>query len=1083
MELKDSPAETFAIYRSSAGSGKTYQLAVEFISLVLKDPNLFNKTLAVTFTNKATKEMKERILEFLMDLADSKNLDLRLRIKEKTNLPEAEIMANAKIVTGKILHQYSQFSISTIDAFFQRIVKSFARELGLLGNYKVELDQDTIKQDIIDQLIEGVGDDRDLTSWLVDFSFTKVDENKSWNIRPQIEKLANEVFKESFQQYQKDLESIEPKRFKQFLDSLSKIKNQMEGFMVSGAKKAKKLMESHGLAVDDFSGKGNGPAAYFDKIINKGNFDPLKKVPEACENPEKWYTKTSPKKQEIQEVLNAGLLEITTSLVHHYQTHLRQYTTAIEVFRNFYTYGILTKIIGKLSKYRHDHDVMLISDIAVFLKKIIADNEAPFIYEKTGAWYQHFLIDEFQDTSGFQWENFKPLIENGLSGHNKSLLVGDGKQSIYRWRGGDWNLILHQVENDLRATQPQIKYLDTNWRSARKIVEFNNDIFTRLPEILHQTFMASLDELSLSEDAKKPLKSMADNVKGLYQDAIQKVADKNLEPSKGCVEVRVQQKIEDTDWKENTLDQLPEVIERLQDAGLEAKDIAILVRKTDEGKKVLETLIKHKKSMDLDANYCFDAISNESLFLGNASVIRLLINAIQYSLNPDDRIAFAELCFNHHQVYKDKKGAEIHDLPTDKHDDLQFILDGDTLPEAFLASSQSLIRLPVYEMIERLIQVFNLNDEKNKGYLQAFQDVVLEYFAEENRNIHDFLIWWEDKGKRKSIQIPENVNAIRVMTIHKSKGLQFKSVLVPFCSWKLDHDTHKDNFLWCRSDEKPFDKIGFIPVKYSKSMEKSLFASEYFEEKIKAHIDNLNLLYVALTRAEEYLWINCPPPSNSLSTSGDLVRNVVEENPPESIMEQPEYVQYIIGTLDIPDEKKPQKSMIDIPSEYLSSDWTQKIALRKKGGPLFDEENPARTAINYGVLVHEVLAFIQNEKEADRIVERFYIEGRISNNERKELTKLLKELFEIPRIKDWFNTDWDVKTELPIILKNAPPKRPDRVLTHKKNAIVIDFKTGSEKPADRKQVTGYRNLLMEMGYKNIAAFLLYIGDNKIISID
>lgn len=1078
--------QTFSIYRSSAGSGKTYQLAIEFVALAIKDPNLFNKILAVTFTNKATKEMKERILSFLLKLANNEAPELLEQVAEKTELSDETIALNAQLVVGKILHQYSQFSISTIDAFFQKIVKSFAKELGLLGNYKVELDQDKIKQEVIDQIIDELGDDKELTSWLVDFSLAKVDENKSWNIRPQIETLANEVFKESFRPIEKSIQQIKGAAFKSHLERVEKIKNHFEQDMRTKAKKAMDLILSHGLLVDDFSYKTSGPAGYFGRILNIKDFDPKVRVMDALENPEKWSSKSSPKKHEIQTVVEGGLQQLSISLVEYYKEHIQEYTTATEILRNFYVFGILSHIVAKLKEYRQENDIMLISDVAIFLKEIIAENETPFIYEKTGTWYQHYLIDEFQDTSGYQWQNFKPLVENGLAQELKSLLVGDGKQSIYRWRGGDWNLILNQVKEDLSRYTPAEKQLNTNWRSARKIVAFNNEIFTYLPLLISGEFKNKIEGLSLPENEKKVLSTMSKDVEHLYEDVAQKVAAKNLEPSKGRIEIVAHQKEADNPygrqaWKESVLEEFPTVIERLQDAGFEARDIAVLVRKSDEGKRILERLIKHKKSTEAKEGYCYDAISSESLFLGNAKVIRLLINTIKYCLNPEDKISFAEICYNHRHL----QGGEN---ATSTNKDLQFILDGEALPAAFFKEMESLIRLPVYEMIERIIQLFDLGHAQHKGYLQAFQDLVLEYFSNESKDINDFLIWWENKGKRKSIQMPDSINAIRVLTIHKSKGLEFKAVLVPFCDWKLDHDATKDNFLWCKTDQQPFADIGYMPLKYSTRLEQSYFARDYFEEMFKAHIDNLNLLYVVLTRAEEFLMINCPPPSNGLKNVGDLVLKGIEQ----LSQKQEDYVtlqdddsikRYTIGLLDGEKNGKRAINQVGFISNYKSSDWRNKIAVRKKGGILFDPDALEQKAkINYGLLVHEILSKIKNEKEVEILTDTYELEGIISKQERTTLIEQLNIIFSNPQVQRWFNTDWEVKAEVPIIVRDDYPKRPDRVLLQGKNAIIIDFKTGKEKPNDKKQVMEYSDLLKEMGYLNVQAHLLYIGLNKVIKV-
>ncbi len=1079
------PNETFAIYRSSAGSGKTHQLALEFVALAVDNPNLFNKILAVTFTNKATKEMKERILSFLIKLANNDDEELLTQVKEIAKLPTDTISNNAQIVLGKILHQYSNFSINTIDAFFQKIVKSFAKELGLMGNFKVELDQDKVKLEIIDQIIDELEEDKELTDWLVGFSFSKIEENKSWNIYRQIEPLASDVFKEFFRPIEKDLQKIDRKLFRSFLEQIRIIKIDFESFMKSKAISALELIKYHGLEVEDFSGKARGPAGYFNRIINKKDFDPKKLVLGVCENPDKWSAKTSPIKTEIQKVVEAGLQEITISIVEHYHQHTQEYTTTIEVLKNFYVLGILSQITKKLKKYRHENDVMLISDIPVFLSEIIADNEAPFIYEKTGTWYQHFLIDEFQDTSEFQWKNFRPLVENGLSQDNKSLLVGDGKQSIYRWRGGDWNLILHKVNQDLSLYNPADKHLNTNWRSARKIVEFNNKAFNYFPNLIDDDIKVKIEGSALLEKEKDMLKSMSSDVKQLYEDVTQKIAGKNLEPSKGNIVINVYKKnsAATEPWKENVLKVLPIEIEQLQDAGFEARDIAILVRNSKEGKQIMERLIIYKNSSDARDGYSYDAISSESLLLGNSTVIRLLINTIKYGLNSDDNISLAEICFNYDQLNNGKNTNYI------QHD-LQYILEKEKLPKAFLEEAELLVRLPVYELVERTIQIFNLGHAKNKGYLQAFQDIILEYFSNDSKDVNDFLLWWDDKGKRKSIQFPEAVNAIRVMTIHKSKGLEFKAVLVPFCDWMLDLDSRKNNFLWCKTDHKPFNDIGYLPVKYSSRLKDSLFARDYFEEMIKAYIDNLNLLYVALTRAEEFLLINCPPPSKELKNAGDLIINfmnkIIQESEGDgssfSMNEQDDVKKYAIGALENNFQKVSSAQKASTP-KYRTSDWRQKIAIRKKGSLLFGPEgSELKAKINYGILVHEILASIQNETEADSSVENLYRDGQLSSHERQTLKDQLNKIFANPQIQGWFNTNWEVKTEIQIIVKNARPKRPDRVLLNGKNAIIIDFKTGNTKPMDNSQILEYRALLGEMGYSNVEAYLLYISLDKIIKV-
>jgi ATP-dependent exoDNAse (exonuclease V) beta subunit len=1081
---KEQIRDTFLIYRSSAGSGKTYKLATEFVSLAISDPNLFNKILAVTFTNKATKEMKERILDFLAKIASKEDPALITEMGIITGLSEDVITQNAAIVNDKILHNYSQFSISTIDAFFQKIVKSFAKELGLLGSYKVELDQGKIMDEIIDQIIDDLGKEKELTGWMVDFSFSKVDENRAWDIRPEIESLAYEVFRESFREVEDHLSQVDDSAFRRLLQQVRIVRKKFEDFMTSKAREALHLIERHGLGVDDFSWKSGGPAGYFERIIIRADFDPKKLVREVCAEPDKWSTKTSPRKDEIKNVAEAGLQDVTQALVDYYDQHNSEYITALEIQRNIYVFGILSRIIDKLKLYRQEHDVMLISDVAVFLNKIIAENETPFIYEKTGTWYRHYLIDEFQDTSGYQWQNFRPLVGNGLSEHQRSLLVGDGKQSIYRWRGGDWNLILHKVGQDLSIYQPKEVLLDTNWRSDRKIVEFNNSVFSYLSTLIADGFASEIEELSLAETEKEHLVSMSGDVQKLYHDVVQKVTDKNLAPSGGRIEVNAYQKTDDGSWKETVLEELPKTIERLQDQGFEARDIAVLVRKSDDGKRVIERLLRYKNSEEARPGYCYDAVSNESLFLANSSAIRLMINTIKYALNPEDAIARAEISFNCNQL--NDEGAERPEL-----NDLGFVVRSEVLPTGFEEEIRALIHLPVYEMIERIIGFYQLVDEKFKGYLQAFQDIVLEYFADESRDLNDFLEWWEEKGKRESIQLPDSMNAIRIMTIHKSKGLEFKALIIPFCDWKLDHEATKNNILWCTTDKKPFEQAGFLPLKYGKSLADSYFSRDYYQEKIKAYIDNLNLLYVALTRAENVLIVNCPPQSRSLTNAGDLMVKALEkidESSSEELKVQTDTTDASVTRYSIGDETATGKEREVVMeraaiSHYQTSDWRLKAAIRKRGGGFFESGVPERKSrINYGLLAHEILASVKSEKEASTHIDRYFTDGIISREEHADLSDQLNMIFSNPQVRGWFNTSFEVKTEIPIITRDDREKRPDRVIIDDKRAIIIDFKTGMEKSADRKQVLEYRDLLFEMGFEQVESYLLYLAQNKVIKV-
>jgi len=1077
------PKSNFSIYRSSAGSGKTYQLALEFIALVLVDPSLYNKILAVTFTNKATKEMKERILDFLIDLSLNRNDPLLDQLMEKTQLDQKLIVKHAKEIVGKILHQYSQFSVSTIDSFFQKIVKSFARELGLLGNFKVELDQDKVKQEIIDQVIDELGVDKEITNWLVDFSFSKVEDNQSWDIRPQIEILASEIFKESFRKPSKTLSEISRDDLIKYRKEIQGIKSDFEQKMKSEALHANELIEKHGLSVDDFSRKKSGPAGYFNRIIIKGEYDPKKLVREVCGSPDKWSTKTSSKKNEIQQVVESGLQQITQHLVDYYDKHFVDYATANEAMKNIYVFGILSQITAKLKDYRLEHDLMMISDVPMFLNGIISENEAPFVYEKTGTWFEHYLIDEFQDTSNFQWKNFKPLIENGLALGRNSLLVGDGKQSIYRWRGGDWNLILNKVSRELQAYNPEDIKLQTNWRSSANIVRVNNAFFKIFPVAIRADLSDKIESAEFPDDKKQQLLDKVIDVESLYDDANQEIAEKHKHETTGRIDINIFQKTEDISWKENSLKAMYSSIELLQENGFQPRDIAILVRKGDEGRKVIEGLLNHKNSEGANSATSYEAVSNESLYLKNSSAVRLIVNTISYCLNTEDKIALSEVAYNYKYVHFDQPDES-------DQNDLFYILDQKILPENFDEFCLNLTLLPAYEMVERIIQFYGINQTRHQGYLQAFQDLLLDYFSGDKKDINDFLEWWKEKGCRKSIQIPDDVNAMQVLTIHKSKGLEFRAVLVPFCDWKLDHDATKGNFLWCKSNEKPYSEIGYLPLKYSKALANTHYAGEYFSEMINAHIDNLNLVYVALTRAERYLMVNCPPKNQNLSGVGDMINHgimkMLEEDSKEiEIVEKnnEDFDNYSIGHDDKSTSKEVLETIEKSTTGYQTSNWRHKIAIRKKGGVFFTKEGFEKKAkINYGLLVHEILASITNENHMGSSIEKYFLEGQISSDDKIVLKDQLEKIFAIPIVRDWFNTDWQVKAEAQIIMNDGHSKRPDRVLLNGQQAVIIDFKTGIEKAADKRQILSYKQVLIEMGFDDIQCYLLYIKDNKVTKV-
>lgn len=385
-------------------------------------------------------------------------------------IDEEEVSSRAKIALSNILHNFSYFSISTIDSFFQKIIRNFAREIGLQSGFKLEMDQEKVLSEVVEMLLMDIGNNKTLKNWLIQFAKEKVDSSKSWDLINDIKELGREIFKEDFKEIEKDILKIteDPTLIPSYVSKLKNLKKDFEAKIKSLGLKACQIMKDFDLEVNDFSHKASGVMGYLQNICNRKPYLPGSRAQQAYRNLEGWYSKTSTKKENIKNAVESGLNDVLGEVLVQFEHEYIKYESANQVLKYMYTYGILADIHQKLQEYRDKNGLLLISDATAFLKDIIAENDTPFIYEKTGSSYRHFLIDEFQDTSKFQWANFRPLILNSLAEGNSNLVVGDIKQSIYRWRGGDWKLLLEQIGHDIGVDHTEVMNLNTNWRSKKK---------------------------------------------------------------------------------------------------------------------------------------------------------------------------------------------------------------------------------------------------------------------------------------------------------------------------------------------------------------------------------------------------------------------------------------------------------------------------------------------------------------------------------------------------------------------------------------------------------------------------------------
>jgi ATP-dependent exoDNAse (exonuclease V) beta subunit len=738
------------------------------------------------------------------------------------------------------------------------------------------------------------------------------------------------------------------------------------------------------------------------------------------------------------------------------------------VLKNIYALGILSDVLHNVHHITTNENTFLLSDAGEVLNLITKEDQSPFIYEKVGNRYENFMIDEFQDTSIIQWDNFRPLIENSMAEGHDNLVVGDVKQSIYRWRNSDWQILgkvlSGAVDNKRIFSEP----LKTNWRSRSNIIWFNNSLFTIIPEQI---------DISLTGDA------IPESFKKLYSEAIQTDPNRN---DGGYVRLEFIKNEDEKRWEKSVLEKLPSYIETLQDKGYKASDIGIIVRDGREGCRVLNSLIDYNNSPDLNKKYNFNAVSNDSLLLSNSPVIVFMIATISVANDPHDYISRAVM-LRYFLMSVGNENAEKVSLQSNKIVEIS----RQYFPAGYEALLERIRQIPLFEATESIIKFFGLGDySSNVPFLNTFQDFVVSFTGTRNADFQSFLDWWEETGRKKSVVLPGNQDAIRILTIHKSKGLEFKVVILPFLSWPLDHLPGKQPVLWVKPGSEPFNDLGVVPVKYSSDLDKTIFAADYEDEKYSVYLDNINLLYVALTRAKDVLIcfsVDNPRLENSI---GGVLKNAL------TVPSQTQDQQDLFSLNSVYDHDSrifeygqiPQNSSEkSLKNNFLSSDYRvsqklESLKLKLHGENYFSAESQeVRKKINYGKLMHEVFEGINTSEDISTAVRKLVLEGKLAENESADIEKKIIDMVNLPVISDWFAADNKVMNEAGILLPSGVTRRPDRVIFKNGKTTIIDFKFGEENPHYAEQVDQYRNLLTEMGYKDIDAFIWYVDKNKIVS--
>ena len=1063
------------VYKASAGSGKTHRLTEEYLRLLFDpaEPMAYRHILAVTFTNKATDEMKTRIISELARIAKGEKSDYIEKLSDEYGMNEMQVRKEGRDILVKILHDYSAFSVSTIDKFFQQTMRAFTREIGLGGGYNVELDTEKVLSEAIDSLLYDLErkDNKMLLDWLIRFSEEKVENGETWNIKNDMQSLAGEIFKESFKassnEVQKDIQ--DKTLMTDYKDMLQTMISIFEKASQQLGERGLNIMDRFGLKPDDFKGGSRSPFHSFVKWANGEIAEPTKTFGTLVDNLDNWTTGKTP--SDVRANIDNAFPELNqcvSDIVNHYNNS-RVYQSAKEINRYFFTLGILGDVDAQIRKYAAENNIMLISDTTELLNRIIDGNESPFIYEKVGQRVDHYMIDEFQDTSGMQWQNFRPLVQDSLADGHRNFIVGDVKQSIYRWRNSDWKLLDSQLDKDFSKEGINHESLDTNWRSSYNIIGFNNAVFSTGAALLQDTYNTDLEE------ENHVAKSYSTRIEDAYADAYQHVPAKSADDS-GHVKVQFIDTDENPNWQEYALQQVPIQIEELQDRGYRLKDIAILVRTKKEGAEVANVLLEYKKQ-HADSKYKYDIISDESLYVGSSKSIKLMIALLHYLRNPHDASLKALAVYEY---------FKYHDQLDSDSALKKYFSDNEELPDEIESKLNEIRELALYEMVETLFELFeNALDDDEQIYMQAFLDMVLDYTVRNSSDLDAFLNWWAESGVRKTIFTPDGQDAIRIMTIHKSKGLGFEAVIIPFCNWEIDH--RLTTILWCKPSVEPFSRLHLVPVRYSKRLANSIFDNEYYEERLHAFIDNINVLYVAFTRAKNDLTIFSPMPKRKdINNISSLLWNcIVNSTDRENYMNlstnfDEEKGLFVVGEnyqkVQKVEEKEVEEILISkLPS--ISFDDRLKLQLNNK---YFFTDTGMR---DYGTLMHEIVSAVSTVGDVERAAERYYISGDITLEQKAEVIDLLHKFLARDLVSEWYTGDYRVLNEVQILQAGGKFVRPDRVMIKGKDAIVIDYKFGEKENAQYvRQVKNYVSQIKKIGYENVKGYICYVRLDKIVEV-
>ncbi len=1029
---------TFQVYNASAGSGKTFTLVKEYLKVLLTSEDIytFQKILAITFTNKAAGEMKERVLQNLEDFAAFRDNDLLEIILQEIAVDKTTIQDRSKKILEAVLQNYSAFSITTIDSFTHKIIKNFAYDLGLPLNFEVEMDAVSLLNEAVDLLISRIGTDQKLTNLLIDYSLDKTDDDKSWDIARDLNEFAKILLNEEDVKHFRKLANKQLDDFTNLKTKLFSNQKELKKSFQKIGSSCLNLIAEKDLETNDFM-RGTIPK-FFGDIQQKGfNFSFITRsetIEKAIEN-HQFYKKTTT--DAIAQTIE-GIVPEIVSFYKQSKEIYGQFVLNKLALKSIIPLAVLNNINQELETIKEDNNIRLNAEFNQLISDYIKDQPAPFIYERVGQRFQHYFIDEMQDTSELQWQNLIPLIDNALAQENSNLLlVGDGKQAIYRWRGGKAEQFINlgaDIENPFFVDK-KIETLETNFRSYSEVINFNNSFFQHSANFLQNE---SYKNLFLEGNQQ-----LENTKKGGYVtlDFLQKEEEKEDEKLKYPKKVLTK-------------------INQIKD-DFSLNEICVLTRTKKDGIAIANYLSENDISI----------VSSETLLLQNSNKINFIVDVLQIIQNPtDEETRFEVLYFLHqHLKVEESKHQFCHQFV--KLNSISLFLELQKYGVNFDVSN--FYQLPFYEKIEEIIRGFKLTNTSD-AYIQFFLDVVLEQ-QRKGTTVLDFLEFWELKKEKLSIVAPESANAVQIMTIHKSKGLEFPVVIFP-CDVEIYRQINPKVWL----DKLPEGFENFKELLVSNTKDLALINDRGFEifnqQKEELELDNFNLLYVALTRAVEQLHviteyrISAKGEENTNFYSGVFINYLREIN-----LWNDEVLEYKFGKKNRISVQKNKEAVAEMQQDFISTPWQEhNLVLLANSSKLWDTEQGK--AIDFGNLIHDIFSKIKTKDDVKKVISQYHQNGILNDGLLATISKNINNVVNHPKLNDYYSDTIIAYNEREIVAIDNQIFIPDRLVFRGDEVIIIDYKTGNPSKEHHQQLLKYEQVLKSMNFIVGKKILVYIND-------